>query len=732
MTTSTTSSPNSGSGKNPKTNNTQDKKEAVIKEQQNKAVTWAHEQFDRMKEGRAGQERQWYMNLAFYFGKQNVVYRTGNNSVIYGSGGILKVPPAPPWRFRFVCNRIRPAIRTEITKLTSQKPNAFVVPSSNEDLDMQAAQAGEQLWDSIYRSRYVNRKVRQAVFWSQTCGTGFLKTYWDPMKDDPAVKPEDSPEAQMAREILGTESKPTGDICIEPETPFHILVPDLAEEDLENQPYLIHAQVKSIDYLNYCFPGINFQGSKKEELIDPSFINLLGAKDLNSSHKGVLCLEVWVKPGASKLFPQGGMFTVAGDTFIQGHNGWPYSHGQYPFAKIDHIPSGKFYAESTIVDLIPVQKEYNRTRSQTLEIKNSSLKPKLLAEEGSITVSKITSEPGQVIEYKGGYAPPQWAPVPEVSSAFYQELEQLLRDFEDISGQHEVTQGKVPAGITAATAISYLQEQDESKLSHTFDSLEEALEKTAQQTLNLIHSYWDEPRLVKVVGADGAFDVKTFRGADLKGNLDIRVEGGSALPVSRAAKQAFIMDLMKMGFIDPNKGLEVMEIGGIGKIYESIQIDVRQAQRENSKLAALTPELIQEHQMLQQEQQMTQQPDPMMADPMNPMSAEQPPVAEQDPNVDPMTGEAVEIPPIIPVNTWDEHKIHIEIHNKYRKSQQFEFAPEHVKAAFEEHVRMHVMALSETMVAEQGAEENTEESSNESNNPSQEPAPEVNNGPAYG
>src|SRR5690606_5934420 len=141
---------------------------------------------------------------------------------------------------------------------------------------------------------------------------------------------------------------------------------------------------------------------------------------------------------------------------------------------------------------------------------------------------------------------------------------------------------------------------------------------------------WDLPRTVKLAGDDEYFDTMMFKGSELRNNTDIIVEAGSALPISKAAKQAFIMDLMKMGFIDPATGLEVMEMGGVAKIYEAVQVDVRQAQRENLRMSKIDDESYQ------------------MAKMVNPDTA------------------------IIPVNSYDNHQLHIETHNKYRKSQAFE------------------------------------------------------------
>src|SRR5690606_8796961 len=98
--------------------------------------------FQQAQNDRVRQERQWYMNLAFYFGDQHARFRgTGLNYEMY-------VPKAPYYRARIVINHIRKIIRKDISRLTAQEPNAYIVPASIEDRDIFAAQAGEQIWNS--------------------------------------------------------------------------------------------------------------------------------------------------------------------------------------------------------------------------------------------------------------------------------------------------------------------------------------------------------------------------------------------------------------------------------------------------------------------------------------------------------------------------------------------------------------------------------------------------------
>lgn len=555
---------------------------------QRKIIDWAKRQFQDCKAARSSAERQWKLNLAFYYGRQNMVFRQSPNFVP-GSGGSLFTPPAPYYRSRPTINRIRPIVRKELSRLTAQKPTASIVPASSEDIDMYAARAGEQIWESVYRRKKLDVVLKETLFWTLTTGAGYMKVYWDDNEID-------------------KDSDQMGDFCFDAETPFHIFVPDLRQTDLEKQPYMIHAQLKPREQIKMMYPGIQVDTVRtggKDEILEDSYLNMSGSNNVNDSNT-VLCLEVWVKPGCISMFPAGAMFSICGDYLTYGQEGWPYQHGRYPFAKFDHIPSGKFYSDSSIVDLIPLQREYNRTRGQIIEAKNRMAKPQLIAPAGSIDPRKITSEPGIVIEYTPGFEPPQPIPLAEIPSYVLQELDRILMDMSDISGQHEVSQGQTPPGVTAATAISYLQEQDESVLSVTYDSMERGVEKIAFETLSLVSQYWDTARMIKVVGLDGSFEVMSLKGSDLHGNDDIRVEAGSALPTSKAAKQAFIMDLMKMGFINPNKGLEVMEIGGINKIYDEIQVDVREAQRENIKMSQVTQQQVDEFNMLQMQMAQSQ------------------------------------------------------------------------------------------------------------------------------
>ena len=191
---------------------------------ESEAVQYVNDLVDQAKKDRWKFERQWYTNLSFYFGQQWLSWQNGNHPTL----NRLYEPPAPSWRVRLVANRIRPIIRTELSKVVKERPTAFVIPTSTEDDDLMAARAAEAIFEHLYRVMKLDRIVRRAQFWNSITGNGFIKDYWNPGIPD------------YNEETLGR-------IICEPVSPFHLFVPDLQEEELENQPYIIQVSAKTPD-----------------------------------------------------------------------------------------------------------------------------------------------------------------------------------------------------------------------------------------------------------------------------------------------------------------------------------------------------------------------------------------------------------------------------------------------------------------------------------------------------
>lgn len=608
-----------------------------------KLVLEFNDKFDACVSLRQRFERQWYYNMAFYFGRQYVEW---TRSITNSSGFQLSTPRTPAHRVRHISNKIRPIIRKEHTKLNRQNPQFWVVPSSPDDEDIAQARLADSVAEFLLFNNNFNRTRRQATWWALITGVGLIKTHYD----------------DVAIDDYGYKGIIRHD-CI---SPFHFWVPNIECPNVEDQPYVFHSVAMSPEDVKAKYgKDLDPDSDEAYAKMQNRYLTGLGINSKNREIAQVHVKETWIKPNSK--FPDGAMFVCAGEELLymqealpiideEGNetpvesdsnlvggsdpvSSFPYEHRRYPFTKIDHIPSGKFYSDSVIIDLIPLQKDYNRSRSQIMEARNLTSKPQWTVQKGSVDVKKLTSVPGLVIEYTPGFDRPQPINNPELPSYVMVSEERTLRDIDFNSNQFEVTQGRTPPGIEAASAIAYLQEENDSILGHTVSSLEEAVQDIGWKSLMLVKEKWTEERMISVVSNNAAFEAALFKNEDFPQTIDFRVETGSMAPRSKAAKQAFIMEMVKTGMLPQMEALKYLEMSETNKVWSDLQIDTRQAQRENFRLK---------------------------------------------------NGDQT-----VKTNPFDNHVSHILTHERFLKSQEYERLPDEIKQLCLAHYGEHVQAYGQ-------------------------------------
>lgn len=592
------------------------------------------EELKKAKSDRLQFERQWYFNLCFYFGKHWVEWA---GQAQYDYTRLVESRPKS-WQVRLVTNLIRPYVRREIAKLNSERPRGFVVPVSSDDDDIAAARAAETvhgyITDSVLHLQTLHRRTD---FWSVVCGTGFLKIWWDPEAEDTAM-PEFSETSPEGMDLPEPEGYGLGVLRGEAVSPFHMFVPDMETEDLEGQPWVAHCSVRTPDEVMRLY-GIPIEADANlvSDMIEDKMLRAANIRQ-QEARKGVLVKEMWIKP--SMQFPEGAVVIWANHTLLYKEEGWPYEHGQYPFTKRIHVETGRFYGGSVIEDLIPLQVEYNKARSQLIENKNLMTAPQILAPKGSVDPTKWTSQPGLVVQYQPGFEAPR--PLERVNLPAYvnDNIATIRTDMNEITSMHEVSKGQAPGSVEAATAIAYLQERDDALIATAIYDKEMAVQRVGQQCLAVVVQFWDFPRLVRVTGRNEVFEAHLFAKADLRGSTDWRVVEGSGYPMSRAAKQAQILELLKMGVLPPDSALQYLKMGETAKLWEELNIDKLQVERENVKM---------------------------------------------------MQGVFAE------VNLFDDDMIHIRTHDDYMKRQEFENLDPEIKAMLRYHVFVHLKQLAMKM-----------------------------------
>jgi len=212
------------------------------KEEAGKLVAWVKAEYEKAKQARKQEELDWYLQLAFFNGNQ---YHTWKQK---GNAQVLSEEPNPQNIPRLIINKIEPIIRTEIAKTSSGHPSATVVPASNDDDDLMAASAAEQVWQSLYdKNNFQTDIIQKSEFWRSTCGNAFIKTYWDSTAKQISPTPVVDPYTGM--KTIEQQVTAVGDVAYEVVSPFHLFVPDLAEQFRYPQWSLDHPLVGMGSYL---------------------------------------------------------------------------------------------------------------------------------------------------------------------------------------------------------------------------------------------------------------------------------------------------------------------------------------------------------------------------------------------------------------------------------------------------------------------------------------------------
>ena len=155
----------------------------------------------------------------------------------------------------------------------------------------------------------------------------------------------------------------------------------------------MHVTMKSPEWVEDRF-GEKIDGqSVSTNTLESRLLAVQGMTQDYDSQKAVEVREVWIRPNMTSKYPEGMLLYLTQDRILEA-GPFPYQHGKQPFAKRTYIENSIFYGTTLVEDLMPLQVEYNRTRSQIIEDKNRMGRPQLAIERGSMDVKKLRETPG--------------------------------------------------------------------------------------------------------------------------------------------------------------------------------------------------------------------------------------------------------------------------------------------------------------------------------------------------
>lgn len=649
-------------------------------------------------------------NQLSYHWERNSLYLDGRQWLVYdgsvATGGLwkrLEVSRANEFIPRPTTNYLFDVYQTLKSYLIKTKPRSSVYPNTELYQDKMAAKISELCLEANWSRLKEQQNYEYAAACVVLYGTVFKKDFWDTteltMSKVPKMEqmPQMDPNTGM---VIGTQEVPAidpetgeqmfdeiplGDVNSDTVEPFRIALDPMAN-DIHKIRWIMEYSIQPLTWIKEVYgkepdtsPGYTgrveevkeettLAGSLKRfyQLKQSSGVKqkIEGASSSGSTDEhmanSAVVKEYYERPSAQH--PLGRLVVVANGVCLYAGES-PYSGPElgdwHPYSECRwEIVPGRFWGKSPLDNAAEIQKQINSIDSViVLNRKTMAIPQKLIPMSSGIAHGSWTGRPGQEIFYRdSGGQPPSTIPASGVDPTVFQERAQRVEDMKTITGAIDILKGDRPDGITAASALEMLYEVGMGKLFPILDRWKAFVEGSQKKQLRIISKFYKEPRpdfirLLQQKNRELSADaISKFIGSDLYDNCNVVVEAGSNVTKLQAAKKQELREAAQSGVLnlaDPRNRRQYLEDMGIQGYDSDIGPDQKRAEQENSILDDLS----------------------------------------NNPNKKPI------------VLDWDNHDVHIQVHEGRMKEPSWMELPPAVQQAYMQHRMEHEQMQQQKQMA---------------------------------
>ncbi len=600
---------------------------------------------------------------SFYRGKQYVLLQRRD--------GEERLVADPRGEMAEVVNFCRPIVTASASKKLKQIPNPRIAAAKDDQEAEARARFTEKIGLAFAHNGTIDYdEAIRTVIWSTATGMAFMGVLWDPMggrilaSEESGMEGEDEPDPESPEDerLLDPFGFPISSLqyqggirtlFVPPTEGF----PDpsiKSSQDMKRPgAYFVHEQQMTVRELANEYPVDYFGKPTGRRFMPPEDDGKHASAwrpddELNdyrftSSEGNVVCSKrsLWMMP--NNKYKNGMLFVHSGATILYcgPHPYWPRRLPFVPFYGDNMNPTG-FFPDGLLRDIISMQRTTNHVESRKVEIINKMGNPHLLVPRGSgITANSWGNMPGQIVNYLRPHKPEvmQGADVPP--SMFQHSNEQFDRA-KFLTGVTDLSSGDVPADISGRSIVFATQNSDEQKAIVTLLHRQSML-TVMQHCVYHARQRFDEGRLIETVGENEMPEAIAWASDKFDWENDFLPEIFSDEPSTHAAKISEIIELAGAQFYAEGLPAERMrkaaaQSGAIRHTWDPFAADRKNAQRE--QLAFIE----------------------------NPLNLPQ-------------------------VSSYDNHAIHGEEHDVFRKSAQYKKLPQFARARFDRHCDNHSLLL---------------------------------------
>lgn len=477
---------------------------------------------------------------------------------------------------------------TRVSQMTRIKPDVEVLPTNNEWEDQASAKVVGFIIKHLWYINNLDAIIQQHHRHARIFGESYIWHDWDVNKGDLHPLFVEAKEAGIEKlEIPGgptyTIDKPvyTGDIDYKLELPWRVFLQRKTQFCEVEYAFRVHLQPTDIVKDKYGEKSVKSTDDLRIFDIDNVSDRLL------EDH--TMVVEFWHKK--TPELPEGFHAFFTKDALLETEN-HPYSFGGLPFHRLTDMDVPNHLNGHSKYELVmPMLNMYNNVN--TLIAKNIWLTAhaKWMMPRGAAKIEQLGND-NTVVQYQGA-VPPQLVQVQPNPPEVYRWKEDLKMDAERVYGNHGISRGEIPPGITAASALTFLNELESQRASTEISKHSDMIKSIAKMTVAIVGDKYDvdDGRLVRIVGEGNKYLIRQFNTAHLHKAYDIRLDIGTGLPDTKAGKRQIILDMMQRnptGY-PMERWEELLEVGNTEKAIDLMTYAIKSADSENEDFASGRP-----------------------------------------------------------------------------------------------------------------------------------------------
>lgn len=546
-------------------------------------------------ESRRKYDWEWLSRDLFRRGYHFSRYSPTTNTVVLAARSVTRIP----------INLTAAAMRVIRNEVTAFRPKWEILPNNNTGQAKDNARYSGKLMDYVWKTSRLKKKVKETVSqeliysvggpwqigWDEDIDMGDGYKGWvyiwllDPF--DFYIDPNctDGMNFSDAEFVVKAVRKPMVQIRNNPNYNFSVAPDDLHGD---NRP-------AASEYKQFLLQSLKFLGQTSSEDTETGILYEGWFKE-HKDNKVQIRVLTWMDQSTIPLRDE------------------LTDEEEFPFVGFQgDINPLEVYGEGWSRHVIAVNRVIDSLESSQFDFNYKVAKGRIVIDKNS-GVRIITNEHGSIIEKNRG-AEVGTLPINPLPASVDNQIQRMRGYFEDLSGAHDVSLGRVPAGVKSGIGISELKQADASNQDDLVDNLEDSLVEVGRKVLKVMSQNITKPRLIKATGITTDTDyfaiIGQRAGTQRKNTKEVNmgtekyplamiseqnqldVQVGSWLAYTKEARDEKLMSLYDRKIVSKEDVLRHMEFGDVEGILERSRMEeILQANR--GKDGNTTPDVSEE------------------------------------------------------------------------------------------------------------------------------------------